>query len=385
MRIASALNNDSLYRRTREKRPEPSPYRRLLRLIFALVLVLAVMKQAGKPQVYRIFFSEPAKRLDEERKAVERSLAEFADSSDPEAFALSATPLTKTIAAISDERRTQLAAALAARATGATADPGSAELANALRIAATDAGESLQSPPAESLLASAVDSMRLQVALDDFYLAKTNDGATWKATDDDAFYRSLQSPTPIGSGARSVKLASVISLLQQPDVYRLRPVSVSGRVARVNRQTSKQNVFGVADYWEVWLQPRDGSDRPVAFYTATLPVEISTFDGAPYVNDGPVIDVEGTYLKRIAFRSQRGSELAPAIVGRVTSTPSPLGLTSATLAIEPANETVPWPWLIAAIVFGIATAAAIMVSTRLANRKLRDARRRHAKQIDISI
>ena len=60
MRIPSQFNESSLY--GRGKRPPPDStqsYRRLLRLLVALVLVVMVMRQASRPQMYEVFFGDP--------------------------------------------------------------------------------------------------------------------------------------------------------------------------------------------------------------------------------------------------------------------------------------------------------------------------------------
>ena len=58
MRIPSQFNEDNLYRRG-SKRPKSSDsLRQIIRMVVLLVLLIVVMKQAGQPRIYEIFFGE---------------------------------------------------------------------------------------------------------------------------------------------------------------------------------------------------------------------------------------------------------------------------------------------------------------------------------------
>ena len=59
MRIPSQFNDESLYRRRPNPRDSGDTTRRLIRLALGLVLVLVVMRQAARPELYQAFFGSP--------------------------------------------------------------------------------------------------------------------------------------------------------------------------------------------------------------------------------------------------------------------------------------------------------------------------------------
>lgn len=321
MRIPSGLNDGNLYRRD-EKSQQQTQYRRLLRLILAFVLILVVMKQAGEPTIYRIFFSEPQNPSLLSTPPAKESLSDSADSADP-----------------------------------ADSPQGNG--------AATAAREQVAQE---------------QAAQEQTDLANVDDGATWKPRDSPAFYRLLEG-TPLRSMAANMpRRVGVISLLQQPEVYLRTRVSLSANVARVSRLDAKVNDYGITDYWEIWLQPLDGSNRPVAFYTRHVPEHVSQLVGAEYVSDGPAVEVEGVYLKRLAYRSAAGSELAPAIIGRIES-PPPIPAALLPVRVAPSRPSLGL-LVLAAAVLGIGAAITITMVTAASSRRTRQARLagQHASQ-----
>ncbi len=60
MRIPSHFNQDSLYRRDNRQRETGDSYRRLIRLVIGLALVIVVMRQASRPAMYQTFFDPSA-------------------------------------------------------------------------------------------------------------------------------------------------------------------------------------------------------------------------------------------------------------------------------------------------------------------------------------
>lgn len=310
MRIPSGLNDGNLYRRSHEKSVQQTQYRRLLRLVLALILVLVAMKQAGRPALYSIFFSEPSTLLPVPARPANQSLDDYAD------FAKSAD---------------------SADSDGDLAD------------------QALQRPRRE---------------LADF--ASVDDGVTWKPEDGPAFYRLLEGSPVQALAQQQPRRVGVISLLQQPDVYLRTPIVLNAKVARVTKLEAKRNDFGITHYWEIWLQPLDGSNHPVAFYTRQVPNPIGQLDGTAYVSEGPVVDIAGIYLKRLAFQSAAGSDLAPAIVGRFQSTaPPPAGFSTVP---DEQPQLSPWYLVLASAVVGVGGAMVISAMAAISSRRMRQAR-----------
>lgn len=387
MRIRSPLTDHSLYAEIRQgdhpaaggkiRRDRPPrgsqrtpANRRIFRLALMLVLVLLLMQQASDPDVYRRFFGAMGAPLDavpsesHRPPGPERSHISEAEAIESLQVAPGApqtgTPLAGTVERVDDETRRRLSASLAALrrgeephevVEGETWD----RLVQTVAEAAAKEGEinpetlaaalrSPGSPDAKALL------QRLQAGLDASYWTTVSDATIWQPGDALAFYRLLEKggqfeepPTRVG----------YLSLSDQPLVYRGRPVAIEGDVARVEPQRAPANEFGVEDYWLVWLRPADGSDRPVMVYAAEISAGLKQLTGRPRINDGLEVTAEGVFLKRHLYLSQRGSELAPVIVGSVTAA----GASDVVVAVTAdVGEESPWRWamlLIIAVVVGV--------------------------------
>ena len=150
------------------------------------------------------------------------------------------------------------------------------------------------------------------------------DGAVWRGDDRDALRLRLeQSVFP--SRNQEAAVVSVLSLLQQPEVFLGQPVRVVGRVARAQRisesrisesQSKKPVKDPLPDYWQLWLRPLRGADRPMVVLVPSVPEEIARVPMDALLDDGPPVMVQGTFFKRLAYRSSVGADLAPVIIGR---------------------------------------------------------------------
>ncbi len=88
---------------------------------------------------------------------------------------------------------------------------------------------------------------------------------------------------------------------------------VIGKLGRVERFAAKANDFGVQQYYRFWIDPNDASQQPITCYCARLLPTLEPYLGQPLIQDRPLVHVEGVYLKRIAYASKAGSQLAPAM------------------------------------------------------------------------
>lgn len=348
MRIRSPLTDDTLYAGTRSgdhradggkiarARPprggQRTPAgRRIFRLILMLVLVLLLMQQASDPDVYRRFFGAVGTPLDAvPNESNATNDPKRTSSGDAEVAPVPRTarpaPLVATVERMDDQQREQLSAALAAHRRGEEPREGVEgeawdRLVEASAEAAAAAGEvdpealaaalrSSESPDAKALLE------RLQAGLDATYWTTVSDATIWQPGDAAAFYRLLEKR---GESEEPPTRVGFLSLSDQPLVYRGRRVAIEGDVARVEPQRAPANAFGVEDYWLVWLRPADGSERPVMVFTEELPEGLQRLANTQLVADGVSVTGDGVFLKRHLYRSQRGSELAPVIVGSIAS------------------------------------------------------------------
>jgi len=188
--------------------------------------------------------------------------------------------------------------------------------------------------------------------LDRWAIGRVDPAAVWKGVDALAFYRLMDRQAIANQRDSEAVRASVISLLQQPEVYLRRRVLLPGRVVRAIRRDAKPNPFGVAEYWELWLRPEDGSERPWVLFTAEVPPAVEAIPADQTAPAGPSVWAEGIYLKRLAYRSTLGSELAPAIVGVLLSVAEPVGASSPAASDDGADRRSAWVLLAATVVGG---------------------------------
>ena len=308
MRIPSNLNRPTLYGAKRYGPADDGSARKLLRLVLALALVVVVMRQAARVEWYEPFFSEPPAGASSPREA---SWPDSGRSPPGDA------------GEVSDDAGT-------AGGRGAVG-PGPASDAPG---------------PASDLLADVAD------------------GSVWRGSDFPAFYHLLAAAAERAGRPQDAAppgpLVGVLPLLQQPDIYRGRAVSVRGRVARATRREAAANGHGGGHYWELWLRPHDGSDRPLLAIVPDVPGVAESENGwgvdprrlasRASLSDGPWVSVDGWFLKRLAYRSAAGVELTPVVIGRLSTTeplsaiPGGESLGREEAVGSPATEAAPAAW-----------------------------------------
>lgn len=338
MRISSSLTENNLYSRQNRRTKGKSPHRLLMRLILAMVLVIAVMRQAGNPRIYEAFFSTPAADVASKTPLPIPLPASrpggvvdvtFGVSPLSDASKALATRKEKMLVVLGDEKTAELMAELGRwraanrdqidsiaggkpdrKETQALSD----QWADQLDATFIQAGESAEITIEPPVWTSAEIIVQLQSALDRWAILRVDPAAVWKGADTLAFYRILEDdPTRPADGLAT--RTSVISLVQQPDVYLHRRVMLPASVARAIRRPAASNPFGVQQYWELWLRPRDGSERPFVMFTCHVSDSVAAIPTDAALVDGPEVLVDGIFLKRIAYQSASGRELAPGIVG----------------------------------------------------------------------
>jgi len=373
MRIPTGLNDGNLYRRRHQQTLEPTPYRRLIRLVFALVFVLVLMRQAGNSNAYRIFFPDTGERPDLPPSSNQKFLTDYSDYSKSRALESALPPMDKTISRLSVPEQDQLTQLLAAfrQSLADGAKQVDDNLVQRVREAAALAGEPFPEDKSGEQLGDEVVRMRLQSGLDQIYLKNVDDGSVWKKGDNQAFCRLLTNEPLQHLAKQKPRYVSVVAMLQQPDVYLRTQVAMNAQVAKVSKLKASANDFGITDYYELWLKPSDGSERPVAFFVQHVPSNVEDLVGVEFVSDGPVVSIEGVFLKRISFRSVEGSQLAPAIVGHFRYREAPIAaLQPAIVKWEPSVQVI----VISAALLGAVVALLIAVPITLSLRRSRQAR-----------
>lgn len=411
----------------------PTVKPRLLRLVLMLALAIAVMRQLQEPQFFQALFPGLSDRptLTPENLAALTTgqpllVAEPSDRAGGDGAA--ADPrlrqqVAQTLRQLSDSDIIALIGELAARWPALTSSaaqsarpesPAESDLPGTVPDAVPDGesdadaasvwsedwvrqldrayqlaidGEAAEGSIVPPRWGDAAVLTALQDAVDDWLIDRTSAAAVWTGNDRLAFYRLLTGPLPKRRTAAASQ-ASAVSLIQQPEAYLHRRVVLPGTVARSIRHDQPvdppaDSPFALSGYWEVWIRPDDGSARPVVIYTADVPAAIADVGADSFEPVGPDVLVDGVYLKRIAYQSQAGRELAPAIVGD-------LHLVQAAVVPPPAdNSTSPpsagswWLILLGTATFGIALAGWLGWQANRARTRARRLRARQQQPLDL--
>jgi hypothetical protein len=172
-------------------------------------------------------------------------------------------------------------------------------------------------------------------------------------------------------------------LFRQPNEYRGRLVTVSGRVHAVHRIELFKNEYGIKEYYQVWLAPFENRTSPIVVYCLGLPKGFPT--GKKVAEEA---EVTGFFLKRWAYQATDAVRTAPELLAKTLEwrkrplmrQESPGGIGSLLLIVA------------AAIVVAAATAWLIYIRTRsprlvspdrppgLENIRLADEPRNNAKE-----
>lgn len=340
MRIPTSTT-DGLYpapgNRSRVRRNQTDPWRRLIRMMVVLALVIVVMQQASNPAYFAPLFPGQTTQL---------AATKIASGSMSRDF-LARPIITDDIRERADELL-----AMAGKTEwpviwnflsygGRSTDSEAATVPSALAGLA-DRSEEEQ---------SAMRAVLLQKLLLNRVLA-SRDGTVWRSDDLPAIEAALRlHQQPPHSAAiedwqthyANASPTGVIALLQQPETHRGHRFIASGELIRLEHVTHSDDA-----YWHLWLKPSDGSNRPWLTVVDTLPKPVADWFESATTSDVtdasetpladqqqvtgkdvpapyPVIHVTGVFIKRLSFRSQLGAELTPVVVGRIAST-SPQGI-----------------------------------------------------------
>lgn len=172
-------------------------------------------------------------------------------------------------------------------------------------------------------------------------LQKTLDARAWNAVEDNTVLRSADNEAwnraweLVASPATTAQAESVtfVQLFAQSTAYRGRAVRFQGTARLGYHVRSRTERPGMDGYYVLWLRPADGSDSPLAVYVASLPAGFpplaertpphsDTSDSTTSSNGTPLyeeVTVTGLYFKRWLYGSQGGPNLAPLIIGTVSS------------------------------------------------------------------
>ncbi len=417
MRIPSQFNEDNLFRRTSRRNESAQTRRQLLRLLIGLALVIVVMRQASRPEIYQPFFGQPVSTAGGASPQTQAaSGVRFGVSQRGDLIGTKIAPEDREVANLlaselrpSDQR--QWVVALSRWQTGRPIEelPSSLDLVLE-RLASLEsisdqqrlawkimidsfATSGTQAAAAEPLSAQPTSLDRPRVAaflaaLDDAAASRVVDGSVWRSGDFDLFYRFLDQAG--GLSGEGVATSGVLPLLQQPDVFRNQLVRISGTVARTERIEAKKNPYGITEYWQLWIRPSDGADRPLVAVVPAVPALVESVGPDAIIEEGPRVAIVGRFLKRLAYQSALGADLAPVVIGRIVLAPiTDDEINAANQAEQNAGNGIAagnasgrrlWLTLTIACLAGLALAVITMWRTSVMAKRARQLRNEHRKQ-----
>jgi len=408
MRIPSQFDDDNLYRKKIPRGESVKTFRKLIRLALGLALVVVVMLQAAKPAVYRPFFGHLPAKSGGAAATLPSALAKRTQVSTSGNAKTEQTQYSPKDVQIANQVILQLSRkeqvswtvtlsrslrgmkieklpdAIATTAQKLKFDPDlSSDQRAEWEFAVQDLAGTMPLSKTDSQYGLAQKNALL-AALDEAAVNRVIDGSVWRSDDFDSFYRALDSASQLpNSGTATV---GALPLLQQPDVFLNQMVTIHGNVALVENIKAPENPYGIEDYWQLWVKPAEGADRPIVAVVPDVPRSVSEQAGTQIAAaEGAQISVVGKFLKRLAYKSGAGADLAPVVIGRITYAPFAEGEQT---AIPPPNETnvsTSKFWLIASIscIGGVGLAMLLMWRTSVLakqSRKLRTAYRQDPEE-----
>lgn len=119
-------------------------------------------------------------------------------------------------------------------------------------------------------LQSILDRLIFEQVLDHTTIGWSGDTEAWKRI----WERALQTPQD------EFPVATRIQLVSQPEIFRGRPVQISGWVRSVKKKmVGKNSELGVPHYFELWVRPKESKLGPYCVYSDSLP------EGFPAISD----------------------------------------------------------------------------------------------------
>jgi hypothetical protein len=113
----------------------------------------------------------------------------------------------------------------------------------------------------------------------------------------------------------------VMDLVTHPQQYRGALVRLEGEARRVKRVVSPSNPLDIKAYDVVWMRC-EGTSQPVAIYFRQLPESFARRLPLGAANDVSIpLTVEGVFFKLLAYRSVRGVDVAPVLLGVTAEVP----------------------------------------------------------------
>ncbi len=164
-----------------------------------------------------------------------------------------------------------------------------------------------------------MDARDFLLALDHRLLADFQDNSVWRPSEQIALLRTasrarrlaelLRKEAWLWNDVPSIQSSQLMSSFSES--IRGVPIKLRGTVGKLDDRDGKVERAGwdVFEYDVLWVKPDDASSQPIAVFNPKQQNESDREWKA-----GDTIEVIGMYCKRFAYQSQRGSEVAPALI-----------------------------------------------------------------------
>lgn len=147
-----------------------------------------------------------------------------------------------------------------------------------------------------------------------FDLSVIRDNTYFRPEESAAWFGILQSlnkQQEEGIRQQSVGSVTYAQLLQQPNVYRGKVVTIRGTVVREERMDAPANDVGIRQYHRLTIRPQGGGVWPFVVYCLELP------NGFPPGNDLRLaVSIHGVFFKNWSYAWQDGLGLAPVVLAK---------------------------------------------------------------------
>jgi hypothetical protein len=183
-----------------------------------------------------------------------------------------------------------------------------------------------------------VDTTRLFPGVRRELLETIEDNSYFRNAEKDAwfhFIERLQDTEIVFANPIHVEYAQ---LVEQPDVYRGRLVTVRGTARQITVEKPADNDLGLTSYYRVVIQPADGANWPMMVYALKLPEGISPGDDLSLD-----VNATGLFFKKLSYRWRDGLGIAPVVVTKYvdatsSKTSDTVGADSAASPLRPVER-----------------------------------------------
>jgi len=145
-------------------------------------------------------------------------------------------------------------------------------------------------------------------------LAQVQDNTYFRPAESEAWFglfERLQEMDSRTLGETTLGEMTYAQLLQQPQFYRGKVVTIRGTLRREEVEHPAENALGIEAYHRLMIQPRGGGHWPFVVYCLELPSNFPRGD-----NLQTPIEVTGFFFKNWSYAWQDGLGVAPVVLAR---------------------------------------------------------------------